>query len=201
MPPSALPDLAHTRARPVHWLATAAVMAGVVAGAALVQPAAATATRTAPPAAAKAPAATGNTPATGAVAPVAPDPAAVSYPLRCAGAGSVVARKTTGDLDGDGAPETVVAAHCDAGSGTPPSGVYVLTRDRGGAPRLVATLVRPEERLSTGSLTVRDGAVTATLLGYSSAGVPRCCPDREERAEWRWRGGKFIRSSTPAAGL
>lgn len=44
---SALPDLAHTDAKPVHWLATATAMAAVVALAGLLQPDAATATASA----------------------------------------------------------------------------------------------------------------------------------------------------------
>ncbi|MFJ8587072.1 hypothetical protein ACIRD2_20825 [Streptomyces sp. NPDC093595] len=184
MQTSAVPDLAHTHARPVHWLATATAMAAVVALAALLQPGAATASQTGGIATAAAPAAP---------AP-APDASAVTYPLDCAGAPGVVAKQASGDLDGDGRPETVAAAHCDAGSGTPPSGVYVLTRGEGSAPRVVATLVEPAERLLLRDLAVRDGAVTATLLGYSSADVPRCCPDQEETVKWRWKGGKFVRS-------
>ncbi|MFV0130725.1 hypothetical protein ACLGI4_23960 [Streptomyces sp. HMX112] len=184
MQTSAVPDLAHTRARPVHWLATAAATAAVVAAVGLLQPGAATASQTDPRTAAA--------PASGAVP--APDAAAASYPLRCAGAPTVVARKASGDLDGDGRPETVAVAHCQAGSGTPPSGVYVLAGTRGAGPRVVATLVHPADRIGVTDFAVGDGAVTATLLGYSSPDVPSCCPDREERVKWRWKGGKFVRS-------
>lgn len=45
MQTSAVPDLAHTHARPVHWLATATAMAGVVAAAGLLQPTAQAAPR------------------------------------------------------------------------------------------------------------------------------------------------------------
>ncbi|MEE1752553.1 hypothetical protein [Streptomyces sp. SP18CS02] len=185
MQTSAVPDLAHTHARPVHWLATAAAMAAVVAGAGLLQPAAATATQTGVRAAA-APAS-------------APDAAAVTLPLECAGTPSVVAKRASGDLDGDGSPETVVVAHCKAGSGTPPSGVYVLARSERSGPRVVATLVAPAERRSVGALAVHEGSITANLFGYSSADVPSCCPDQEENAEWRWQGGKFVRSAPPEA--
>ncbi|OKJ96952.1 hypothetical protein AMK26_29390 [Streptomyces sp. CB03234] len=188
MQTSALPDLAHTHARPVHWLATAAAMAAVVAAAGMFQPEAATASQT------------GGIRTAGAPAPApAPDPAAVTYPLECAGAPSVVAKRATGDIDGDGRPETVVAAHCQAGSGTPPSGVYVLSRGGSGA-RVVATLVEPAERRSVSDVAVRAGVVTATLLGYSSPGVPRCCPDQWETVKWRWEGDKFVRSA-PAEAL
>ncbi|MEV6398837.1 hypothetical protein AB0M39_29325 [Streptomyces sp. NPDC051907] len=187
MQTSAVPDLAHTHARPVHWLATAAAMAAVVAAAGLLQPEAATASQ-----------AGGAGPGTGAVA--APDPApapdadTAAFPLACGGAKSVVTKKATGDLDGDGSPETVAVARCDAGSGTPPSGVYVLTRTPDGS-RVVATLVEPAQKLSVGDFAVRDGAVTATLFGYSSPSVPSCCPDVQEKVKWRWQGGKFVRTA------
>lgn len=45
-----------------------------------------------------------------------------------------------------------------------------------------------------GALAVRDGAVTTTLLGYSSPDVPRWNPDVRQQAKWRWQGGKFVRS-------
>ncbi|MFF8386725.1 hypothetical protein [Streptomyces kanasensis] len=188
MQTSAAPDLAHTHARPTHWLATATAMAGVVALAALAQPA---------PAVATLPAA-GTGTAVGAVAP-APDAKSATYPLTCAGAPTAVARTVTGDLDGDGRPETVAAAHCQAGSGTPPHGLFVLTTGReAGAPRVVATLLDPADGRTVGALAVRDGLVTATLLGYSSTDVPRCCPDEREAVEWRWSGGTFLRATATA---
>ncbi|MFD3851035.1 hypothetical protein ACFWVB_34900 [Streptomyces microflavus] len=186
MQTSALPDLAHTATKPVHWLATAAAMAGVVAAAGLLQPGTATATATAPE----------QRPTTqqGAPSP-APDPARVEFPLECGGAGTTVAKQASGDLDGDGRPETVAVVHCDAGSGTPPSGIYVLTQGSGAAPRVVATLVDPADKKTVGDFTVREGRVSATLLGYSSLEVPRCCPDQEEQASWRWKGNAFVRTS------
>jgi hypothetical protein len=186
---AAVPDLAHTHARPVHWLATAAAMAAVVAAAGLVQPDPATASQPG-----------GGPETTTAAAPVpGPDPAAVRLPLECGDLGNVVVKKATGDLDGDGAPETVVAARCDAGSGTPPSGVYVLANARDAGPRVVATLVEPARKQSVGALAIRDATITATLLGYSSAAVPGCCPDVREQVKWRWQGGKFVQGARPAA--
>ncbi len=112
--------------------------------------------------------------------------------------GVVVQKKASGDLDGDGRPETVAVVRCDAGSGTPPDGVYVLTRAADAPkPRVVATLVDPKDRMSVTDFAVADGAVTATLLGYSSLDVPSCCPDVRDSARWQWRDGSFVRS-TPA---
>jgi hypothetical protein len=183
----AVQDLAHTRTSPLHWLATATAMAAVMALAGLLQPDDARAHQSAPRPAA---------PATPGGAPLpAPDPAAVTLPLECAGAPVEVVRSASGDLDGDGGPETVAAARCRAGSGTPPTGVYVLSRTRTGEARVVATLVAPAEQLGVAALTLGDGRVRATLLGYSSPEVPSCCPDLTERAEWRWQGGAFVRTS------
>ncbi|WP_299537674.1 hypothetical protein [uncultured Streptomyces sp.] len=191
---SALPDLAHTDSRAVHWLATAAAMAAVVALAGLLQPGSATATATPAPGAAAAP-----RPAVSGPAPAAPDPAAADFPLACGPVGHTVADHVAGDLDGDGAPETVALVHCDAGSGTPPGGVYVLTGS-GTAPRVVATLVDPARKMTVTGLAVQDGVVSATLLGYSSLDVPRCCPDLTEASDWRWSNGAFVRSTRSDAG-
>ncbi|MFH8661432.1 hypothetical protein [Streptomyces afghaniensis] len=187
MQPSAVPELAHTHTRPIHWLATATAVAGVVAFSSFLQPGAATAAQAAGPETRSAPAQ---------LAP--PDPAAVTFPIECGPVKAVVKKRASGDLDGDGNPETVAVVHCDSPMGTPPDGVYVLTRGGdGGEPRVVATLLDPKDGTTVSDFAVRDGAVTATLLGYSSSDVPRCCPDVHSDAKWRWHGGAFVRS-TPA---
>lgn len=190
MQTSALPDLAHTDAKPVHWLATATAMAAVVALAGLLQPDVSTATATASEH--DVTTQRGSAPVT-----TAPDPADVAFPLDCGAAGHTVADSAPGDLDGDGGPETVAVVRCAAGSGTPPSGIYVVTQPSGAAPRVVATLVDPARKLSVTDFTVHDGRVSATLLGYSSADVPRCCPDELESVTWKWEGNAFIKSAGP----
>ncbi|MCX5383430.1 hypothetical protein [Streptomyces sp. NBC_00083] len=184
---AAVPELAHTHARPVHWVATATAMAAVVALAGFLTPDPAKASQTS---------GGHGAPLTTVAAP-APDPASVTFPLDCGNLGTVVEKKASGDLDGDGVPETVAIVHCNAGGGTPPSGVYVLTRPavKGAPPRVVATLVNPEDRQSVTDFAVRDGAVAATLLGYSSDDVPRYAPDVRQEVKWRWRAGKFVRST------
>lgn len=189
MQQSAVPELAHTHTRPIHWLATATALAGVIAASAFLQPDRATAAQHGPEA---------NT-VTAAVAP--PDPAGVDFPIECGPTKPLVKEQASGDLDGDGRPETAAVVRCDAGSGTPPSGIYVLTQGEDDSkPRVVATLVDPKDRLSVKDFTLRDAAVTAVLLGYSSPDVPSCCPDVNERAKWRWKNGSFIRS-TPSGAL
>ncbi|WP_330176649.1 hypothetical protein OG875_25990 [Streptomyces sp. NBC_01498] len=193
MQTSDVPDLAHTRPRPVHWLATATAMAAVVAAAGLLQPDAATATQTGT-------ASAGHTaPDTAAAARPAPDPATADLPLDCGDVTVRVTEEAAGDLDGDGNPETVAAARCDAGSGTPPHGLYVLTTTKDGAPRVVATLVNPADRRSVTDLDIRDGLVRARLLGYSGPDIPSCCPDEEQRLTWEWANGAFVRSTQNAS--
>ncbi|MEW2568758.1 hypothetical protein [Streptomyces sp. NPDC047070] len=185
---SAVPELAHTHTRPIHWVATAAALAAVVAASGFLQPD-------------KATAAQHGIEAKGApAAATPPDPAHADYPLDCGPAKILVQKKASGDLDGDGTPETVAVVRCDAGSGTPPSGVYVLTKSED-APkaRVVATLVDPKDRLSVKDFALRDATVTATLLGYSSPDVPSCCPDVDEGAKWQWKNGAFVRSTAPTA--
>ncbi|MGN9757090.1 hypothetical protein [Streptomyces sp. SD31] len=187
MQQSAVPELAHTHTRPIHWLATATALAGVVALSSVLQPNSATAAQTAGPDAKNAPAAT--TP---------PDPARVDFPLECGPVKAVVVKKATGDLDGDGSPETVAVVHCDSPMGTPPDGLYVLTQaTQTATPRLIATLVDPKDSITVSDVAVRDGAVVTDLLGYSSTDVPRCCPDVKKSAKWQWKNGAFVRS-TPA---
>ncbi|MEU8353202.1 hypothetical protein [Streptomyces sp. NPDC048845] len=185
-------DLPHTRTRPVHWLATTAALAAVLGGAALIQPAGATAT---PPVAAR------HAPDRAAV-PVpegAPDAAEADYPLDCGGGGVQVLEDGASDLDGDGREETVAVVRCEAGMGTPPSGVYVLTHaaDPGYPPRVLETLVDPAEGMTVTDLAVAGRTVSATLLGYSSKDVPRCCPDRRRAVKWQWQDGKFRLTALP----
>ncbi|MFD4787948.1 hypothetical protein ACFWN1_13010 [Streptomyces sp. NPDC058459] len=187
MQQSAVPELARTDTRPIHWVATATAVAGVIALSSLVQPGPATAAQ---------PTATEARPAPTATTPPGTD--GVAFPLDCGPVEAVVAHQAHGDLDGDGRPETVAAVHCDAPMGTPPDALYVLTRDATtGKPRVVATLVRPADRITVTDLGLSARTVTATLLGYSTDDIPSCCPDVRKPASWRWNGHAFLRS-TPA---
>jgi hypothetical protein len=181
-----VPELAHTQTRPLHWVATATALAGVVALSSVLEPKSATAkTPEARPQ---------HRPA---VAAPAPDPSGVAFPLDCGPVEAVVVKKASGDLDGDRRPETVVTVHCDAPMGTPPDGVYVLTQAAGAKePRLIATLLDPKDTFTVKDLSVTDGTVVAELLGYSDDSVPRCCPDVSTTSTWTWRNGAFVQSVT-----
>jgi hypothetical protein len=188
---SVVPELAleQTATRPIHWVATATAVAAVVAASSFVQTDSATAQ---PDSQQHTKAAPGS---------AAPDPHSVTYPLQCGPAKVLVEKSATGDLDGDGRPETISVVHCDAGGGTPPSGVYVVTAPAGSdaAPRVVATLVDPKDRFTVTDFTVRNATVTATLLGYSSPDVPSCCPDQRQEVQWQWHDGAFVRSTPSQA--
>lgn len=189
----AVPELAHTHTRPIHWVATATAVAGVIALSSALQPGSATAAQNAG-------GATGAKSAPAAAAPAAPATTGVTFPLQCGPVKAVVAKKASGDLDRDGRPETVAVVHCDASMGTPPDAVYVLTQAEGAtAPRVVATLVDPKDRYTVTDFAVRAGDVTATLLGYSSPDVPNCCPDVKDSVKWRWQNGAFVRSAPAQA--
>lgn len=186
MEPSAGQELPHTRSRGVHWITTAAALGAVVAAVAMVQPADASPGKHA--AAHESPAAP--------AAPVAPpDPAAATYPLACAdGVKTDVISKVSGDLDGDGRPETAVVVRCHTDTGTPPSGVYVLSAPKaaGGAPRVAVTLVRPEDNRQISHFRLDGRTVRATVLGFSSDSVPQCCPDLSREYSWEWRDGRYV---------
>ncbi|GGJ01676.1 hypothetical protein [Streptomyces brasiliensis] len=186
---SAVPELAHAHPRPIHWVATATAVLGAVALSSVLQPGSA---KAAQPAA--------GTQSKTAPAATAPSTTGVDFPLECGPVKVLVQKKASGDLDGDGRPETVAVVHCDAPMGTPPDAVYVLTQAAGARqPRVVATLVDPKDRHTVTDFAVRAGAVTATLLGYSSADVPSCCPDVKSDAKWQWNGRAFVRSTPSAA--
>ncbi|KKD04388.1 hypothetical protein [Streptomyces sp. WM6386] len=187
MQQSAVPELAHTHTRPIHWVATATAVAGVIAFSSVLQPNPATAAQAAGPQSHSAP-----------TTITAPDPTAVDFPIECGPVKALVVKKASGDLDGDGRPETVAVVHCDAPMGTPPDGVYVLTQAADAkTPRVVATLVDPKDRITVKTLTVSDATVAADMVGYSSDSVPSCCPDVNTSAKWQWKDGAFVRS-TPA---
>jgi hypothetical protein len=168
----------------VHWITTATAVAAVIAASAFVQPADA------------------GTPAgQTATALPGPDARAAHYPLDCAGGPVAVVQHLSGDLDQDGRLETVAVVRCQSWAGTPPTGVYVLAdgTSPGSAPQIVATLVNPKDQRSIKGLRIIGRTVEATVLGYSSQNVPRCCPDQERSYSWVWRGGSYYALPGPLA--
>ncbi|WP_228077904.1 hypothetical protein [Streptomyces profundus] len=170
--------LPHTHSGARHWLVTAVAIAAVAGAAALVQPADAGATAAEP------------------AAGTGPDPLAAVYPLDCGPFEVLVTDQAELDLDADGRAETVAVVRCDAGSGTPPNGVYLLTHtDHGGdgpaTPRVAATLVEPDEGMTVDDLRAEETGFTARLVGYSSVDVPRCCPDLLRDVAWQWQDGRL----------
>ncbi|WP_346776463.1 hypothetical protein [Streptomyces sp. HNM0574] len=182
-------ELPHTRTRTVHWVATATALAAVVGATAFVQPAAEPAH---------------STSLTTASVGSAPNATEANYPLDCGkpGAPVDVVDQAATDFDHDGRSETVAVARCDSETGSPPHGIFVLapTDDPGKAPKVVTTLVPADERMQVKDFRVSEGTVSATLLGYSSSEVPRCCPDRQRDVKWEWKNGQFELIPAPVAG-
>ncbi|WP_129838594.1 hypothetical protein [Streptomyces sp. RFCAC02] len=192
--PASPADPTSPRTRPFHWVTTAIALAAVVCAAALIEPSGATARP-----------GTGEDgagrPAAGPAADPLPGPEAdgAPYPLDCGPLAVVVTDRAAVDLDADGVGETVAVVRCDAGSGTPPNGVYLLTAPAAdGAPADVATLVDPAEGMTVQRLEAEDGGVSARLLGYSTRDVPRCCPDLVRDVTWLWRDGRLELIPDPA---
>ncbi|WP_052850702.1 hypothetical protein [Streptomyces avicenniae] len=194
--PASPADPTASRTRPFHWVTTALALAAITAVAALVEPSGATARPGGQDAAGPV---DGAAPEPG--APVAgPDPEGAAYPLDCGPLDVLVTDSAQTDLDGDGRRETLAVVRCDAGSGTPPNGMYLLTLPAtDGAPATVAaTLVDPAERMTVERLEAEGGTVSVRLLGYSSDEVPRCCPDLVRDVDWLWEDGRLALRPQPA---
>jgi hypothetical protein len=105
-------------------------------------------------------------------------------------------------LEATDVPNVVVLRErCDAGAGSPSTGIFVygLAADRR-TPELRQVVLDPKADLHANSLDtpyLRVGAdrVTVELLGYSAPGMTRCCPDQELTLTWRWSNGAVTRSS------
>jgi hypothetical protein len=188
-------ELPHTRTRMLHWISTAVALAAVVGASALLQPSDATAHPT----------------TTGADALAPPDAAKAHYPLNCGREGPAtgsridVVDQGVADFDGDGRRETVADVRCHATAGTPPNGLFVLANPprpsaTDARPRVVATMVPIKERMNVRNLKVSGRGVSATLFGYSSPDVPRCCPDRQRKVKWQWKDGQFVLKAEPVPG-
>ncbi|MFD5464208.1 hypothetical protein ACFWIQ_15510 [Kitasatospora sp. NPDC127059] len=184
--PQGLTRPGHARTAPWHWALALAGCGAVVAAALAASPA----TGTPLPA-------RGGTPKALA-ASTAPDPAKAQLPMDC-GPFPVKTVLTVPAELGEGHPGTVVAAHCDTDTGTPPDSVYLLGFGPDGRPAVVATLLADRENLTLNRLAVRsDGAITGHAQGYSSDDVPRFRPDVSLDLTWTPKGGGWVRSQSAA---
>lgn len=86
----------------------------------------------------------------------------------------------------------LVMVACDAGAGSPPRTILVFDRaDSPSTPHLAQILAQDGLDRITSTMTVQ-GATVATAGGtYSSAAIPRCCPDGEFTARWSWNGTRY----------
>ncbi|MCF2527419.1 hypothetical protein [Yinghuangia soli] len=109
--------------------------------------------------------------------PAPVDWTAVAYPMDCSGAPFEIrdARPLA-----PGSATHIVQVRCAAGAGAAPDAVYAYTVAPDGTAARDRTLLDTEDDKLVKSLDIKNGRVTATVLGYSTEDIPRCCPDIEE---------------------
>lgn len=86
----------------------------------------------------------------------------------------------------------VVLAGCVTGAGSPPSGLFTYDRasSRSKA-HLAQVLLSPDKGQLADSFTVGGPAIDMTVWDYSSAALPRCCPDLQYTSRWTWSGDSW----------
>jgi hypothetical protein len=112
----------------------------------------------------------------------------VSYPFDCGSVGYTVQQVAYVTLD---VPSTLVLVRCNAGAGSPPSGLYLFDPGASGDPSLRAALLKETDGYLARSFTLTGTNVTMAVDGYSSSSVPRCCPDIHKTLSWSWDGREF----------
>jgi len=122
--------------------------------------------------------------------------ASLSYPVDCGG-------QTVGTAAAYPTPEpgrelAVVFVTCVAGAGNPPSAVLIY--DRAESPtsaNLAQTLLRYEDYWTPeeGGTVASERQLAVSVYGYSSADVPRCCPDLNPQLTWEWVDGAYVATS------
>ena len=80
-------------------------------------------------------------------------------------------------------PAAVLVAHCVSPAGSPPDGVYVVSRT-GGASHVTGTLVAANAQVDVSRVVRTGDRVQVTGRGYSGPDVPRCCPDVTVSRSW-----------------
>jgi hypothetical protein len=90
-----------------------------------------------------------------------------------------------------GQPAAVVVAHCQSAAGSPPDGVYVVSRTHG-ASRVTGTLVAADDQVDVSRVVRTGDRVEVTGRGYSGPDVPRCCPDVTVSRSWRLAGDRLV---------
>ncbi|HEU4675251.1 MAG TPA: hypothetical protein VFS29_04650 [Motilibacteraceae bacterium] len=111
-------------------------------------------------------------------------------PMRCAPIPVVVDQVLVADVTGDGVPDALVKARCDAAAGSPPSSLFAYAGGEQG-PTPLGPLVTERDDVLLGAVTVTDGVVSVKATTWSGPDVPRCCPDVQRVLHWRWDGSSL----------
>jgi len=97
--------------------------------------------------------------------------------------------RASGDLTGDGEPESaVVLAANSGGSGT---FVYLAVLGRSGAEPANLATVFLGDRVRVSELQIESGALSAQILAHAP-GDPSCCPSEQIVRRWRLAGGELV---------
>jgi hypothetical protein len=91
-------------------------------------------------------------------------------------------------------PAAVLVAHCASPAGSPPDGVYVVSRT-GGSARVTGTLVAANAQVDVSRVVRTGDRVQVTGRGYSGPDVPRCCPDVPVSRSWQLVGDRLVPAS------
>lgn len=139
----------------------------------------------------------------------APAPVAASLPLdlapavagemACGSLGVKILRQELADFTGDGVPDAVLAARCDAGAGNPPSAVFALAAVPGGQ-GVPVRLLDPSRGDVLKDVRAHGPEVAVITFSYSP-GVPRCCPDLEVTSQFHWDGSSVVPGAVTRAPL
>jgi hypothetical protein len=95
-----------------------------------------------------------------------------------------------------GTTVAVVMARCDASAGSPPTSLFVYDHASSTTSAHLLQVLMDGRRGSSQTAIAKDFKVAGSTLivdvyGYSSADVPRCCPDRHYTETWVWQGGSY----------
>ncbi|MCU1461397.1 MAG: repeat protein [Acidimicrobiales bacterium] len=120
----------------------------------------------------------------------------VRYPIDC---GATTGTKLLDVVFANPQPTVrlaIVMVACDAGAGTPGRSIFVYDHAESvTSAHLSQTLWRDDWSRLTGTVVAQGADVTTSGSTYSSATIPRCCPDGTFTARWTWTGQSYARVS------
>lgn len=129
----------------------------------------------------------------GATPLTAVDWSSMNYSVDCGG-------QTTGSAVAYPSPQpgtqlAIVFVSCVAGAGSPPSAVLVYDNPSSAdGPHLRQTLLTYQDNWAPkqGGTNAAGPNLAINADGYSTDGIPRCCPDLHTTLTWTWIGNEYV---------